>query len=59
MSSVKLRREIFEFYGKDNVVKGKGQGAMGPKKNIPVDVKTFYGPKELAKVSNVLQVCVT
>ena len=48
-------REVFNYYGKDRLLEGK-VGAIGQKKDIPVHVKSFYLPGELARKAKLLAV---
>ena len=48
-------KEVFDYYGKERLVDGKN-GAIGKNKDLPVHVKSFYPPGELARKAKLLSV---
>ena len=48
-------REVFDYHGKERLVDGKN-GAIGKNKDLPVHVKSFYPPGELARKAKLLGV---
>ena len=46
-------REVFDYHGKERLVDGKS-GAIGKNKDVPVHVKSFYPPGELARKAKLL-----
>ena len=52
MNDQKLR-EVFDYHGKERLVDGKS-GAIGKNKDVPVHVKSFYPPGELARKAKLL-----